>query len=130
MRSLDKIIFSIGSILAGLAVIAGAFASHSLRGYLPEASLSIWQTGVKYQMYHSLTLLLIALVMRLDDDSSLWVKISAIAFIIGILLFSGSLYILSLSNIHWLGIITPFGGIALILGWLCLAIYPWQKGNH
>ena len=122
-----KIILSTGSILAGLAVIAGAFASHSLRGYLTESALSTWQTAVRYQMYHSLALLLVAVLMRLEKLWSLWLKSSAIAFIIGILLFSGSLYILSLTNIRWLGIITPFGGIVLILAWIFLAIYPWQK---
>ena len=122
-----KIILSTGSILAGLAVIAGAFASHSLRGYLTESALSTWQTAVRYQMYHSLALLLVAVLMRLEKLWSLWLKFSAIAFIIGIFLFSGSLYILSLTNIRWLGIITPFGGIVLILAWIFLAIYPWQK---
>lgn len=121
-----KIIFSTGSILAGLAVIAGAFAAHGLRGYFAESALSIWQTAVKYQMYHSLALLLVAILMRLEESWSHWLNISAIAFIIGILLFSGSLYSLSLTNIHWLGILTPIGGIAFIVGWLCLVIYPWQ----
>jgi uncharacterized membrane protein YgdD (TMEM256/DUF423 family) len=121
-----KTILSTGSILAGLAVIAGAFAAHGLRGYLPESALSIWQTAVKYQMYHSLALLLVAILMRLQESISYWLYISAIAFLIGILLFSGSLYSLSLTNIHWLGIITPIGGVVFIIGWLCLAIYPWQ----
>ena len=129
MRSMSKIIFSIGSILAGLGVVAGAFASHGLKGYLTESALYIWQTGVKYQMYHSLALLLVAMVMRLETSVSRCLNLTAIAFVLGIFLFSGSLYSLSLSNIRWLGIITPVGGIAFIIGWFCFAIYPWQQSK-
>ena len=120
---MDKIILGIGSILAGLAVVAGAFASHSLRGYLTDSALSIWQTGVRYQMYHSLALILVGILMRLEKSASPWLNTSAIAFIIGIVLFSGSLYTLSLSGITWLGIVTPIGGVAFILGWISLAIF-------
>ena len=123
MRSMNKITLGIGSILAGLAVIAGAFASHSLQNYLTDSALSIWQTAVRYQMYHSLALILVGILMRLEKSASSWLNTTAIAFIIGIVLFSGSLYTLSLSGITWLGIITPIGGVAFILGWISLAIF-------
>lgn len=126
---MNKITLGIGSILAGLAVIAGAFASHSLRGYLTDDALSIWQTAVRYQMYHSLALLVVAILMRLEKSSSRWLNSSAIAFIIGILLFSGSLYALSLSSIKWWGIVTPIGGVAFIFGWICLVIFSWQSSS-
>ncbi len=126
---MNKITLGTGSILGGLAVIAGAFASHSFKGYLTDYALSIWQTAVRYQMYHSLALLVVAILMQLEKSSSRWLNISAIAFIIGIVLFSGSLYALSLSSIKWLGIVTPIGGVALIIGWICLAIFPWQSSS-
>jgi uncharacterized membrane protein YgdD (TMEM256/DUF423 family) len=124
---MNKLTLGIGSILAGLAVIAGAFASHSLRGYLTDSALSIWQSAVRYQMYHSLALLLVGILMRLEKSVSPWLNISAIAFIIGIVLFSGSLYTLSLTGIKWFGMITPIGGVAFILGWICLATFSWKS---
>ena len=122
-----KIIFTTGTILAGLGVISGAFASHALKEYLSESALSIWQTAVKYQMYHSLALVLVAFFMTLNESISQWLNISAIAFIVGIILFSGSLYSLALSNVKILGAITPIGGLAFIIGWFSLAFYPWQQ---
>lgn len=124
---MNKLTLGIGSILAGLAVIAGAFASHSLRGYLTDSALSIWQSAVRYQMYHSLALLLVGILMRLEKSASRWLNTTVIAFIIGVVLFSGSLYTLSLTGIKWFGIITPIGGVAFILGWICLATFSWKS---
>ncbi len=127
----QKVTLSCGAIFGALAVVAGAFAAHSLKLYLTESSLSIWQTAVKYQMYHSLALIAIAILMKLqtEDQSSGWLKASTIAFIIGVVLFSGSLYVLSLTTISWLGVITPIGGLSLIIGWICLAIVPWKTSD-
>ena len=125
-----KITLSLGAVFGALAVVAGAFASHSLKGYLTDYSLSIWQTGARYQMYHSLALIAIAILMELKAGvSSVWLKTSTIAFTIGIILFSGSLYLLSFTSIGWLGVITPIGGLCLIIGWICLAIFPWKQSQ-
>ena len=109
-----------GSIFAMLSVILGAFGAHSLKNYLSEYSLSIFQTGVFYQFIHSLGILFIALlsysIENIDFNLSIWF------FILGIILFSGSLYILAISDIKWLGAITPIGGMFFILGWLVLVI--------
>jgi uncharacterized membrane protein YgdD (TMEM256/DUF423 family) len=109
-----------GSIFAMLSVILGAFGAHFLKNYLSEYSLSIFQTGVFYQFIHSLGILFIALlsysVENIDFNLSIWF------FILGIIFFSGSLYILAATDIKWLGAITPIGGIFFILGWLVIIV--------
>ena len=110
-----------GSINAMLAVLLGAFGAHGLKGRLTEAMLQVYQTGVQYHYYHSLGLILIGLVaFRITDSRAL--KWAAWLMLAGIILFSGSLYLLALTNVHWLGFITPFGGTAFIIAWLLLAI--------
>ena len=111
-----------GAIAGGLAVALGAFASHGLRGQLPERSLEIFETGTRYQMYHALALLIVAMFLSQLPESNLWLNLSGIAFIVGMLIFSGSLYLLALLGIKWLGAMPPIGGAALISGWGCLAI--------
>jgi uncharacterized membrane protein YgdD (TMEM256/DUF423 family) len=119
-----RIFLAIASVLGGISVILGAFASHALKERLSDRALEIWETGTKYQMYHALALILIALLItRLPTSTSLLV--AGYAFIAGILLFCGSLYALSLSGIKWLGAITPLGGVAFIIGWICLAVAAW-----
>jgi uncharacterized membrane protein YgdD (TMEM256/DUF423 family) len=116
-----QIFLAIAAIFAGTAVGAGAFATHALRGSLSDRALEIFETGVRYQMYHALALLAIALLLqRADPPPTL--AYAGYAWIAGILIFSGSLYTLSLSNIKWLGAITPLGGVLLISGWGLLAI--------
>lgn len=122
---MTKIFIFLGSVLAGLAVTAGAFASHALREQLTERALSIFETATKYQMYHSLALLFVGLLFYILQESSQLLKVAGFAFIVGIVLFSGSLYGLSLTQIKILGIITPFGGIAFLLGWGCIAVAVW-----
>jgi uncharacterized membrane protein YgdD (TMEM256/DUF423 family) len=112
----------IAAILGGLSVAAGAFASHALREQLSERSLSIFETGARYQMYHSITLLLVALLLSREEFPSATLIVAGWAFIAGIAIFSGSLYALSLTGIKVLGAITPLGGAAFIAGWGCLAI--------
>ncbi|AFY84306.1 DUF423 domain-containing protein [Oscillatoria acuminata] len=114
------------SILAGLSVAAGAFASHALKPQLSERSMEIFETGAKYQMYHALALLFVGLALTQTETPSLWLRVAGFAFIVGILLFSGSLYTLSLSGIKGLGAITPIGGAAFLLGWGCLAVASWK----
>ena len=118
-----RIFLAIASIFGAISVAAGAFASHALKEQLSERSLAIFETGARYQMYHALALLLVALLLtRADLPAPPTLAAAGIAFIAGVVIFSGSLYALSLSGIKWLGAITPFGGVALIVGWGCLAI--------
>ncbi len=116
---------AIAAILGGLAVASGAFASHALKEKLAERALEIFETGARYQMYHALALLLVALLLSRAEASQTPLMASGWAFVVGIALFSGSLYALSLSGIKWLGAITPLGGVAFIVGWGCLAIAAW-----
>ena len=120
-----KIFLFIGSILAGLSVAGGAFASHALKDRLGDRFLEIFETGTKYQMYHALALILVALLLNSQENTPITMVGAGYAFIIGILIFSGSLYALSLTGIKWLGAIAPIGGAALIIGWLSLAIAAW-----
>ncbi|BAZ43833.1 hypothetical protein NIES4102_08350 [Chondrocystis sp. NIES-4102] len=122
---MTQIFLAIAGILGGLSVILGSFASHALKGKLSDYALEIWETATKYQMYHALALMLVALLLSRLTTTSLPLTIAGYAFIAGILLFSGSLYALSLSGIKSLGAITPLGGIAFILGWGCLVVAAW-----
>lgn len=112
----------IGAIFGGLSVAAGAFGAHALRERLTERSLEIFQTGVQYQMYHALALFAVGILLSRTEVAPLTLTISGVAFIAGTVVFSGSLYALSLSGIKWLGAITPLGGLLFIIGWICLAI--------
>jgi len=109
----------LGAINGFLAVAFGAFAAHALKNLLSAGLLEVFQTGVEYQAMHALALLAVGLLGR--DGRSRALKLAGWAFATGILLFSGSLYILALTDIRWLGAITPFGGTAFLLGWGALA---------
>ncbi|KQW34146.1 MULTISPECIES: DUF423 domain-containing protein [Pseudomonas] len=105
-------------------VALGAFAAHGLKGRLSADYLAIFHTGVTYQLVHTLALLGVALLAtHIPGRIVTWAGTS---FVIGILLFSGSLYLLTLTGISKLGIITPFGGVAFLIGWLCLGIAAWR----
>lgn len=121
---MTRIFLVIASVLGGISVVLGAFAAHALKDSLSDRALAIWETGTTYQMYHALALILIALLISRFPNSTPLI-VAGFAFIVGILIFSGSLYALSLSGIKWLGAITPLGGVAFIIGWLCLAIAAW-----
>jgi len=108
----------IGSALAALAVAIGAFGAHGLKSRISADDLIIFETGVRYQMYHSLALILLGLI-GVNFQSNL-VQIPAILFLIGIIIFSGTLYLIPLTGLRWFGAITPIGGTALILGWIVL----------
>lgn len=122
---ITRIFLAIAAILAGLSVAAGAFASHALKEKLTERALEIFETGAKYQMYHALALLLVALLLSRAETAQTSLIVAGSAFVVGIAIFSGSLYGLSLSGIKWLGAITPLGGVAFLVGWGCLAISAW-----
>ena len=121
---MTRIFLAIASILGGLSIIAGAFASHALREKLSERALEIFETAARYQMYHALALLLVALLISQTEFSHSSLVIAGWAFIIGVTIFSGSLYALSLTDIKVLGAITPLGGLAFIIGWGALAYAP------
>lgn len=118
---MTRIFLAIASTLGGISVVFGAFASHALKDRLSAGSLAIWETGTKYQMYHALALMLVALLLS-NFPRSMLLVVAGYAFIAGIFIFSGSLYVLSLTGIKWLGAITPVGGMGLIIGWLCLVL--------
>lgn len=115
-----KTFLLIGSLAGALGVALGAFGAHGLRSRLSPDMLAVFETGVRYEMYHAIALIALAALMTRFDG---WLFHAAgWAFTIGILLFSGSLYLLALTGIRVLGAITPIGGVALILGWAFLAI--------
>ena len=123
---MTKIFIAIAAMLGALSVAGGAFASHALKEQISERSLEIFETGAKYQMYHALALLLVALLLTRLEVVPTTLVTSGISFIVGVVLFSGSLYALSLTGIKWLGAITPLGGVAFLIGWGCLAISAWN----
>ncbi len=115
-RSLGIVAASYGAV----AVALGAFAAHALRGHIDEASLQIWHTAVDYQFWHCLALLAVAGFA--PATRARWWRAAGIAFVAGILVFCGSLYAIALGAPHWTGIATPFGGAALIAGWVLLGV--------
>ena len=115
------IFFLLGSLSGGLAVAFGAFGAHALKAHLTPDLLATFETGVRYQMYHALALLGVAVALTQWPTSS-WPNLAGWLFVIGMLLFSGSLYLLCLTQKRWWGAVTPFGGLAFIAGWLCLAL--------
>ncbi len=118
---MSKLFLILGIINAMLVVMLGAFAAHGLKGKLTEEMLAVYQTGVQYHFYHAIGLLLIGII-AFHLPASNWLKWSGWTMFIGIILFSGSLYLLALSHVRWLGMITPVGGLAFIISWLLLAI--------
>lgn len=108
-----------GSLLAGLGVVLGAFGAHGLKGRVEPDLLVIFETGVRYQMYHALAMLAVGLAA--DRWPSTLIGLSGWLFLAGIVIFSGSLYLMTFTGMRWLGAITPIGGLALILGWALLA---------
>ena len=116
-----KLIVMFAALSGGVSVLLGAFAAHGLRGRLEERLLESFQTGVHYQLIHSLALLLVAILVHQWGRSAAF-ELSAYSFILGIVFFSGSLYGLALTEIRWLGPVTPLGGLAFIIGWVSLAV--------
>jgi uncharacterized membrane protein YgdD (TMEM256/DUF423 family) len=114
-----RIVAALGALLAALAVAGGAFGAHGLRGRLTPDDLAIFETAVRYHLIHALALFAVAWVM--DRWPGGMVSTAAVLMVLGILVFSGSLYLLVLTGPRWLGAITPIGGVGLIAGWAVLA---------
>lgn len=113
-------LFIMVAALAGLlAVMLGAFAAHGLKGQIATDLLAAFNTGAQYQMYHALALLLVAILLKLHPGNKL-LLCCGVFFMVGMLLFSGSLYALALTGAKWFGPITPVGGLCFMLGWLLL----------
>lgn len=108
-----------GAVLAGIGVALGAFGAHALRARLEPRSLEIYETGVRYQMYHAFALLAVAWLLSRNIPAA---ANAGWAFMLGTLLFSGSLYLMALTGWRWLGPVTPLGGAAFLVGWLLLAL--------
>jgi uncharacterized membrane protein YgdD (TMEM256/DUF423 family) len=117
---MDRLFFVVGSASAGLAVALGAFGAHALKARLSPEMLAVYETGVRYQMAHALALLAVAWASTRWPHSAA-VTTSGWLFVAGTVLFSGSLYALSLTGVRGLGAITPIGGLAWLLGWAALA---------
>ena len=113
-----KIGLIIGSLYCFLTVILGAFGAHALKDKLSEYSMSIYDKAVFYQVFHAIGILVVSILGQLFNTQDF--NISGWFFVIGIVLFSGSLFILSITGIKWLGAITPIGGVMFIVGWLLL----------
>ena len=116
---MDRLFFIIGSLSAFVAVAHGAFGAHGLKARLSPEMLATFETGARYQMYHALALLAVGWACTRWPGAA--VNASGWLFVAGTLLFSGSLYALALTGTRALGAITPFGGLAFLAGWLCLA---------
>ena len=117
---MDRLFFGLGSASALIAVGAGAFGAHALRARLTPEYLAVFETAARYQMYHALALLAVAWAITRWPGA-----LPAYAgwlFVGGTMLFSGSLYILALTGVRWWGAVTPLGGVAFLVGWLCLAL--------
>ena len=121
---MDRFFFIVGAIMAFLAVALGAFGAHALKNRLTPDMLEIFEVGVRYHMYHALGLLAVAWATSRWPESN--VTAAGWAFIVGIIIFSGSLYILSMTGMRWFGAITPLGGLAFLIGW---AILVWSLGR-
>lgn len=119
---MEQTFLLIGALAGFISVALGAFGAHGLRTRLSPEMLAVFETGVRYQMYHALALLLTAAAIGRIGDARLLV-IAGWFFVAGILLFSGSLYALTLSGVSTLGAITPIGGLAFLIGWACMALF-------
>ncbi len=122
---MGKIYLMVAALNGFLAVGLGAFGAHGLRQKLSTDLLAVYQTGVQYHFYHTFALMAVALLMLQWPHNTL-LRWSALLFAIGIVVFSGSLYVLAISGIRWLGAITPLGGVAFLAGWAMLAMAVWQ----
>lgn len=115
---------AIAGLLLALATVCGAFGAHALRGHLQPERLQVWETAVRYQFFQSLGLIGIGLTLRSVDSGAL--RAAAALIVVGVVLFCGSLYALSLGAPRAVGVITPLGGLAWIGGWLLFAWGVWR----
>lgn len=117
----------LGACFGGLGVAAGAFGAHALKSVLSAEMLAVYETAARYQMYHALALLAVGLLINQVPDKGY--QKAGWLFLIGIVLFCGSLYVLALSGVGWLGAVTPLGGLAWIGGWSMVGWTVWKKGR-
>lgn len=120
-----KMFVVLGSLSAFLGVALGAFGAHGLKTKVPPEMLTVWQTGVQYHLVHAVGLLLIGILCQLMPGTSL-LRNAGWLILAGTCLFSGSLYVMVLSDIRALGMITPLGGVAFLIGWILVAVAAWQ----
>lgn len=118
---MDKTLIILGGLLAALGVAIGAFGAHGLRNVVAPDMLANYETGARYHLIHALAIFAAAFVASRFPDSAL-AGAAAWLFVAGIVFFSGSLYVMALTGMRWLGAITPIGGVAFIAGWMCLVI--------
>ena len=116
----------LGAVFAALSVAAGAFGAHSLKSIIPANMLAVFETAVRYQMYHALALLIVGGMLP-HDGSARSYRVAGWSFAVGIVLFSGSLYVIAFTATRWVGAITPLGGAAFLAGWISLAWNLWRK---
>jgi len=122
---MDRLFFTLGCLSAGIAVGLGAFGAHALKTRLDAGLLATFEVGVRYQMAHALALLAVAWACTRWPGGA--VNASGWLFVTGTVLFSGSLYVLALSGVRWLGAVTPLGGVAWLAAWACLAWAAWRS---
>ncbi len=122
---MERVFFIIGVASAFVGVAIGAFGAHGLKDRLGAEMPTTFEVGVRYQMYHAFALIVVAWAQTRWPGAL--TTASGWLFVIGTLLFSGSLYLLSLTGTRWLGAITPLGGLAFLAGWLCLAWAAWRS---
>jgi uncharacterized membrane protein YgdD (TMEM256/DUF423 family) len=118
---MEKTLIILGGALAALGVAIGAFGAHGLRNTVAPDMLANYETGARYHLFHALAIFAAAFVASRYPDSALG-GVAGWLFAAGILLFSGSLYVMALTGMRWLGAITPIGGVAFIAGWICLVV--------
>ncbi|MGG4127560.1 DUF423 domain-containing protein [Paenibacillus illinoisensis] len=126
---MQRVWMTVGAVMTMLSVAIGAFGAHMLKEKIGADAIAVYETGVQYHMIHALALLIVGLTAgHLGVSSKL--KWAARLLFIGIIVFSGSLYVLSITGIKVLGAITPIGGVAFIAGWLLFALDVWQRGKE
>ncbi|ACN13231.1 conserved hypothetical protein [Desulforapulum autotrophicum HRM2] len=121
---MERVFFIIGALSAFIGVAAGAFGAHGLKSRMNTEMLSVFEVGVRYQMYHAFALIIAAGVQ--SKWPSTLITTGGWLFVIGTILFSGSLYLMSVTEVRWLGAITPLGGLAFLAGWVCMAWGAWR----
>jgi len=122
---MDKLFFTLASMLGGLAVALGAFGAHALEARVEPRLLEVFETGVRYHFYHALALIAVVVAIGRWPQAGL-APLAGWLFVAGIVVFSGSLYLMTFTGARWLGAITPIGGVAFIAGWICLVLTAWR----
>lgn len=124
MAAMDRTFFLLGALSAFLGVAAGAFGAHGLKARVDADALAVFEVGARYQMYHALALLAAGWAASRWPGTA--VTVAGWLFVAGTVVFSGTLYLLALTGVKWLGAITPIGGAAFLAGWLALAWAAWR----